>query len=424
MGTGKTRTVLQFIHERQPKLVLVVGTKKGIVVWKDELYKSNLSAMIINEYGEGSIKSRAFEILKSSKDYSAFPVVICINYEAFSRKFMVEMLMKIPFEVIIFDEVHKLRNHTTNQSKYAYALARKLPNAYRIGLTGTLLYNRPLDAFGIFRFIDPSVFGTSWNAFKYHYANWTGQFGQIAYEYVNQDELRNKIEKNSFYVDRHEVLDLPYAQHIQRTTQFTPKEQKFYNTLNKEFIALLDDQKVVVKNVLDKVNKLQQLTGGFFYQDGVVQYFSDAKKQLLADVLEETDGQNVVIFYKYKGEFLVINSLINKDRPMFNINGDVNDYEAWNHYESSSILAVQIQSGAESLNFSKAGITIFYSLLSSYGLYEQALGRTDRGDAKAIYNREHVLYYYLLVDKTIDVKIMDALLHKKDLIDELLRPQR
>lgn len=419
VGTGKTLTALEFIQRKTPLNVLIVGTKKGAGVWAEQALQHGYS-FPVHVITEGAIKTRGREIqsLMTSKSTTQHTNIFVISYEALSRKAMMVYLLQLSFQMLIFDEVHRLRGYATNQSKNAWALAKRNPSAYRLGLTGTIIYNRPLDVFGIYRFIDPNLFGTKWNNFKFRYAVWGGQFGQIPLYYINQDELKAKVQANAHIVDRHKVLDLPDEQHIIRRTAFAPAEAKAYKDFDREFIAYLADRtKITAVNVLDKVLKLQQLTGGFMYKEGLTISFSSAKLELLETLLDEIGEQNVVIFYKFKEEARLIADLLTRlNVPYFSVNGQSNQYNEWRSHDQPAVLVTQVQSGSESLDFTKASVTIFYSLIYSYGQYEQALGRTSRANQKS----RSIAYYYLLIENSIDEKIWKALQDKKDLIQDIL----
>lgn len=418
VGVGKTRTVLEFINQKNPCNVLIVGTQKGVIVWESEIEKHQFHIPVLTAV-EGTVKDRASKILKFTREsVTQFTKIAVINYEAFSRKFMLENLARVKWDMIIFDEVHRLRNHTTKQSRNAFTLAKLNPNAVRIGLTGTIIYNKPLDVFGVFRFIDPKVFGTNWFNFKFRYAVWGGQFGQIPLYPINTEELKAKVQANSHIVDRHKVLDLPDEQHIERRSAFSATEARAYKVFDKEFVVYLEDRtKLVALNVLDKILKLQQLTGGFMYDKDLTIQFSSAKIDLLESVLEEIGDDNSVIFYKFKEEARLIADLCTRlNLPYYYVNGQNNQYAEWKHQSTPSVLVVQIQSGSESLDFTKAAATVFYSLIYSYGQYEQALGRTSRANQE----RRSVAYYYLIIKDSIDEKIWKALQNKKDLITEIL----
>lgn len=414
VATGKTLTTLEFLWQKDYHLTLIVATKNSLDVWQNEVDKQGYNFDVLTPK-EGLVKDKVKQIKIHLQTHKSRTIIV-INYEAMIRKPMLDVLLKIPFDCIVFDEVHRLRGHSTKQSKSAYQLAKAHPNAYRIGLTGTLIYNHPLDVFGIFRYIDSGVFGVQWNAFKETYAVWTGQFGQIPVRYINQDQLKLHVEQNSFIVDRHAVLDLPSEQHITLELELDKAQQKVYNEFNKEYVSAISEQTIIANNVLDKVNKLQQMTGGFIYQDGLTVPFNTVKINALTELLEEVQD-HVVVFYKYKAELEILRSAAKaKSIPFYSIGGGQSDYGAWLIEPDPSLLAVQIVSGSEGIDFTKASIVVFYDMLYTSGQYEQALGRISRPNQKS----SHVLYYYLVIKHTIDIQINKALKEGKDLIDYII----
>ena len=419
VATGKTRTALEIIQRKGFGNVLIVGTKNSIYTWEKQAKEFGYT-FPVKVFTEGSVLNRAFRLRDYfTKETTQYTSVAVINYEAFSKKVMLDRLVNIPIDCVIFDEVHRLRGHNSKQSKAAYNLFHKVhKNAFKIGLTGTLIYNKPLDVFGIFRFINPTLFGVSWTNFKYHYGIWRGKYNQIPVQYINLDDLKNKVLAHSFNVNREDALDLPDEQHIVQEITLAPKEQAEYNTFNKEFVLLMNEYRekaIPAKNVLDKVNKLQQLTGGFIYENQETHFFSSAKQEALIELLEEVTD-NVVVFYKFKAEKeLIKNAVKSLDRRCYFVDGSQSDYDAWLTDPVPSVLVVQISSGSEGIDFTKSNTTIFYSLVYSYGQFEQATGRTSRPNQK----KDKVLYYYLVVKNTVDEKIMKSLQEKKDLIEEL-----
>lgn len=416
VATGKTRTVLEFITRRNFNNVLIVGTKNSLDVWRKQNIQFNYNLTL--GIPQGTVIQKAKQIRDNfTKDTTQYTTIAVISYETIQRKYMVEMLEKLQIDCIIFDEVHRLRGHSTRQSKAAYQIAKSHPKAYRIGLTGTLIYNKPLDVFGIYRFVDPSLFGIRWNQFRFHYALWAGERGFIPIKYLNQDELHEKISNNAFIVDREQVLDLPSEQHILLDAEFTEVQRLEYNRFNKQYLMNLSkDKTVVAHNILDKVNKMQQLTSGFVYQDSKAEHFSSAKADLLRETLEEIN-ETVVIFYKFKEDLEIATKAITElGKSLYRINGAISEYEAWLQDQTNSVLMVQIQSGSEGIDFTKSKIVIFYDLPYSWGQYHQALGRTSRPNQVS----DHVLYYYLMIKNSIDYKIWNILQTKGDIIEELL----
>ena len=81
----------------------------------------------------------------------------------------------------------------------------------------------------------------------------------------------------------------------------------------------------------------------------------------------------------------------------------------------AQVLAVQLDSGGEGVDLTRARFSIFYSLSFSLGKYDQARSRTHRpGQTNPV---EHI---HLIARNTVDVKIMRALEKRAEIIESIL----
>jgi hypothetical protein len=78
-----------------------------------------------------------------------------------------DRLLEEKYPIIICDEVHKIKNKDAKQSQAVYQLGDQA--VYRFGLTGVPISSSLLDVFGLMRFINPEVFGKSYNVFRKKY---------------------------------------------------------------------------------------------------------------------------------------------------------------------------------------------------------------------------------------------------------------
>lgn len=70
-------------------------------------------------------------------------------------------LIDIPFDAVFLDEAHAIKNAATQLHQ-----AMQLVNTrVRIGLTGTLLTNDPVDLFNVVNWVVPGLLG-SWSTFE------------------------------------------------------------------------------------------------------------------------------------------------------------------------------------------------------------------------------------------------------------------
>lgn len=110
--------------------------------------------------------------LKALADLEAFPFqslkVAVINYESTWRDGIFEKLLEYDADLIIADESQRIKTHDAAQSKSMHQLGDKA--RYKLILSGTPVQNEAVDIFSQYRFLDPTIFGTNFYAFRNRYA--------------------------------------------------------------------------------------------------------------------------------------------------------------------------------------------------------------------------------------------------------------
>jgi len=170
MGTGKSLTSIGIagaLHlAGKVNKVLVVAPLSIVGVWQEEFAKFaayDYSLAILS--GTGTKKADALRQM-----HGDVLQVVVINYESAWR--MERELLAWKPDLIIADEAHKLKTHSTNASKAMHKLGAKA--RYRLLLTGTVITNKAIDVFSQYKFINPVVFGNSFYSFRNRYFNMTG----------------------------------------------------------------------------------------------------------------------------------------------------------------------------------------------------------------------------------------------------------
>ena len=417
MGTGKTLTSIGLITNRPHDRVLIVAPKSVCAVWPWEFKKHSKGEFHIFAPSKGTVRRKVSDTTKQRDLAKAkgLPFILVVNYDAYWMEPMAQWLLSQEWDQIIYDEVHRIKAPKGKASSFAAKLLKK--SKFRLGLTGTLLPHSPLDAFGQFKAIDPSVFGTSFFRFKQRYAEMGGFGGKQVTGYRNQAELNQKIESIAYQVES-SVLDLPETIHSFRTCQLTPKTRKLYDELDEAFYAEIDGGEITVANAMVKVLRLQQLTSGYLKTDDgdLVQYGSeklDMFKELLAEIPEK---EPVVVFCRFTSDIgNVKQSCEATGRTCAELSGHENTLAEWQRGEYDCI-AVQIRSGGVGVDLTRSCYCVYYSMGHSLGDYEQSLARTHRpGQTKT------VRYYHLLSEGTVDPTIYRALQQKKEVIDYILK---
>ena len=168
MGTGKTLVAIavacilyQFgLAER----VLVVAPLSLLGVWESELQR--FAGVPVNAVVLKGTLDKKKELLSQTVPDKLN--VVIVNYESAWR--MERELLAFDAQMIVADEGHKVKEGRTKQSKALHHLGDKA--RYKLLLTGTLITNRELDVWSQYRFVNPTIFSTSFYAFRAASSTW------------------------------------------------------------------------------------------------------------------------------------------------------------------------------------------------------------------------------------------------------------
>lgn len=137
------------------KRALVVTPSSLTDIWKDEIYRW-IGRDRLRVY-TANAKNKPTEYINKPH----YPIFI-ISYEMFVRQY--DEISNIPFDLMICDEGHRLKN-TNNK---AFILLSQLPCKRRIILTGTPIQNDLQEFFALVDFVNPGFLGTN-AEFTSHY---------------------------------------------------------------------------------------------------------------------------------------------------------------------------------------------------------------------------------------------------------------
>ncbi len=421
MGAGKTRMALAVILRRRG-VVLVVCPKAVIPAWREEVEKFCPGDIEVVELVKGTTAAKATKLraaVATHEAQSTRPLIVVVNYESAWRGALGAAIMRQPWSVVVADEVQRLKTAGGKASRYMARLAVRVPQ--RLGLSGTPCPHSPLDAYGVFRFLDRRIFGTSNARFKMRYAIFGGYEGREVIGYQNEDEYRENFYSITYKVGR-EVLDLPAEHHVYRRFDLPPRALRIYKQLAKTFVADLESGTLIAAHALTRLLRLQQVTSGYLpTQDDVgqtigLEFIHNARVDMLFEILDELPpAEPVVIFCRFRPDLEAVHvAAARADRRSCELSGSRNDLREW-QAGGPPVIAVQIQSGAEGIDLTRAAIAIYYSLDFSLGRYEQSLRRIHRPGQE-----RPVTYVHLLARGTVDESIYSALRKRRNVLDEIL----
>lgn len=168
MGLGKTVQTIAFLHhlkEREGLLgpFLVLSPLTTLLQWRREVEDwTNFNCLLYYDGQSSSrrdvIQEHEFYHMHTSKSGEVVPSeipkfqVLLTSYETFMIDF--DVLKRIPFQHVILDEAHRLKN---SSSKLTSSL-RKLPCTRKTLLTGTPIQNNTKELWTLLNFIAPDHF--------------------------------------------------------------------------------------------------------------------------------------------------------------------------------------------------------------------------------------------------------------------------
>ncbi len=426
MGCGKSLSAIAvagaLYNVKKIKKVLIVCPLSIVGVWKEEFEKfADFDYELAFLKGNMAKKT---ELLQKMQGYSL--QIAIVNYESVWR--METEITNWKPNFIIADESHKIKTHNIAASKAMHRLGRK--TKYRMILTGTIITNKAIDVFSQYKFVDQTIFGNSFYAFRNKYFDMVG-YGQhtpVLKESM-KDELMEKLHSIAFRATKSECLDLPPTTDIIRYVELEPRTMGIYRSLVKDSFAELGKGELTVTNVLTKLLRLSQLTGGFIGNDEcrTCQQISRSKPDALEDIVDNAvqSGEKIVVIARFLAEIKAIKKLLEKKHILYSqVSGEVKDREEqirkFQNDPKVSVFIGQVATAGLGITLTAASTMVFYSLDYSMSNFEQAKARIHRAG-----QQKNCTYIYLIAKGTVDEKVLITLQNKanlaKNLIDEYRR---
>ena len=351
--------------------------------------------------------------------------VLVVNYES-AWRLEAELLKWAP-ELIIADEGHKIKSHNIAASKAMHKLGAKAK--YRLLLTGTVITNKPLDVFSQYKFADPRVYGPSFYLFRNRYFDLVGYGNHTpVMKRSMEEEFTEKLHSIAFRATKAECLDLPETTDIVQRVELEPNAMRTYRQLVKDSYAELAGDTVTATNVLTRLLRLSQLTGGFLGGDDSSrpEQVSSAKLDALSDIVDsaEQDDRKLVIIARFVPEIHAIGKMLEKkDIRYAQISGEIKDRDAqvasFQNDPEVTVFIGQIATAGLGITLTAASTMVFFSLDYSMSNYEQTRARIHR-----VGQHQPCTYIHLVARDTVDEKVLQALHDKANLAKALVDDYR
>lgn len=335
---------------------------------------------------------------------------------------------------VMVDESTRIKNIRAIRTQRVIELGECA--VFRIIATGTPASNDLLDLYSQFQFLDPNIIGVGdYYAFRNRYCKMGGYKNKEVVGYENVDELMGLIEPYTYRCDK--PRDLPPKLFTQRTVVLAPEQKDTYNK-----VKAAGFEGISVANILNRVEKLQQVVGGYLREDPkvtidplsgrqkkvqgkIIWELPDAKNpkmQALLEFVEEMGrDRQLVVWARHLWEIEKVAGVLTPLGGTITLTGadeiedrrsKIREFQAGN----TRFFVGNAATGGIGITLHAAHHCAFYSNTFSYEDRVQAEDRLHR-----IGQKNDVLYVDLVMDKTVDILIQRALKEKLDLDAYLAR---
>ena len=195
------------------------------------------------------------------------------------------------FDMIVVDEIHACRSISSKQGSNLIKLNKA---SYKIGLTGTLFVNNPLDMFIPLKWI--GVEKANQSTFKRFYCKLGGSFGNEVIGYKNLNFLKNQLETCSLRRTK-DLLNLPEKILIDEYVDMDTDHESFYNDIRDGVVDKVDLVTMDTSSLLSSIVRLRQATAcpQILTTDSKIKSSKLSRaKELIEEIV--SNGEKVVVF--------------------------------------------------------------------------------------------------------------------------------
>lgn len=254
----------------------------------------------------------------------------------------------------------------------------------------------------------------------------TGRTIEIVVGYRDLDKLHAMIQPISTRLTKEQAgLSLPPKLYTRRVFEMVPEQRRIYDQLRREFMVELDGGKLITAAIaMVRITRLQQVACGYLPDPDdptgetkiPIPGIRNPRLEAFTDWLEDLGGQQAIVWCRFTYDVDLITRELGPARCV-RYDGEVN--------EKGKATALELfRGGKRQVCVAKAasmgvGLTLAFSSISCYysntfSLYER-LQSEDRQHRIGQHNA--VTYVDLVADKTVDTKLLQTLIEKKEVAD-------
>jgi SNF2 family DNA or RNA helicase len=176
----------------------------------------------------------------------------------------IQWLSEIPYDVIVADESHRIKQIYSQRTKVCLRLAAYASRRYE--LTGTLSLGDPRDLYPQLKFLAPYTLSDTWDEFCAKHVDFAPWHKHIVLGYKNLHELNSNVDQVTDRKKLDDCVDLPARRFETVYFDLTASQMRDYNYAVKEMrLDIPDADPLELQNGAIRLSKLLQICSGFYY---------------------------------------------------------------------------------------------------------------------------------------------------------------
>ena len=410
MGLGKTVQTLAYIaSEKQSLPALIVAPLVTLTNWQREIERFMKKKSKNGRIVENDVPT--ITSIRSGKrgEISNYDFYL-INYELLHKR--QDDLAKLKIRTLVCDEVQHLRSKTTQKYKAVKTLASMKSMKYRVGLSGTPIYNHGSEIWPIVDILKPGLLGN----FKEfcEYFCYQDEKGKAIVVPNKRDSLRYVLQRDVMLRRKKSDVLKELKDKVRYKETIDADETYYKNELNKIWSKLEEEQ----KNAETKFNKLAS------YQRAIQSERQAAGVAKLHHVIDFVKNimeieESVVVFCHHKNIHKLLHESLQEFKPSSIIGGQ-NDKIRQDNIDrfqngDTKLMVAGLRAGSMGINLTRAKYVIFAELDWTPAIHRQAEDRLHR-----IGQKNTVFAYYLIGKRTLDEHVANILVDKSYEIDAIM----
>ena len=410
MGLGKTVQTLAYLAtEKQTCPVLIVAPLVTLNNWQRETQKFLKKRSRNGKISENEYPSSILIRTGKAQELGKYDVYI-INYDLLHKR--MDDIAKLNIKTLVCDEVQHLRSKTTKKYTAVKKLAALDSVKYRVGLSGTPIYNRGSEIWPIVDILRPGLLGTFEEFCEYFcYVNEKGKAIVLENKRASLgEELRKHV-----MLRRKKSDVLKELKDKVRYKELIDSDINYYQTELGKIWERLEEEQKSATSAFDKFSSYKRAIQSERQAAGIakVPHVIEFVKNIME--IEES----VVVFCHHKAIHELLHRSLSEYSPASIIGGqsDKERQEGIDRFQNgeTKLIIAGLRAGNVGINLSNARYVIFAELDWSPAIHRQAEDRLHR-----IGQKNTVFAYYLMGNGTLDDHVANVLVDKSYEIDAIM----